>query len=246
MERIRLFCFGYAGGSSMFYKSWKNQLLDNIEIYPVELPGHGTRMSEDPCQSINDMVDDIFLKIKPYLYKPFALFGHSMGTIIITELLFKLQRQGYREPIHVFFSGRFPPHINEGKFISELPDKEFRQEIYQLGGTPKDLVENEELFNIFMPILRADYKSIEDYRYLHKDAKWNINISVLYGKFDKEVEKYQYNEWENYTTGTCCYYEFLGNHFFIHSHFIKIIKKINMIILHQYGINDFRGNMRYS
>jgi medium-chain acyl-[acyl-carrier-protein] hydrolase len=41
---LRLFCFPYAGGSSLIFRTWVNSLPKSVEICPVELPGRGTQM----------------------------------------------------------------------------------------------------------------------------------------------------------------------------------------------------------
>ena len=41
---LRLFCFPYAGGSSLIFHTWASSLPKNIEICPVELPGRGMQM----------------------------------------------------------------------------------------------------------------------------------------------------------------------------------------------------------
>ncbi len=38
---LRLFCFPYAGSSSLIFRTWASSLPKNIEICPVELPGTG-------------------------------------------------------------------------------------------------------------------------------------------------------------------------------------------------------------
>ena len=43
---LRLFCFPYAGGGSWIYKNWEKTLPNSVEIYSLELPGHGKRLGE--------------------------------------------------------------------------------------------------------------------------------------------------------------------------------------------------------
>ncbi|MFZ5985655.1 MAG: thioesterase II family protein [Bacillota bacterium] len=234
MEKIKLFCLSYAGGSAMVYNSWKKTLDDLIELHPVEIPGRGTRYSEPLCDTMEEIVDNVLRSvIKELNGSDYAFFGHSMGTIIIYELIHRIRCLGYKEPLHTFFSGRFPPHFNEKNPLHKLQDEEFKSEIFKLGGTPKEFIDNQELFDIFMPILRADYTAIETYKYTRR-AKWDFNISVLYGTQDIEVQQYDYSEWESYVNGECNFYEFAGDHFFIHSNEDQIVKIINCVLLESY------------
>lgn len=207
-----------------------------IRIYPIEIPGRGTRFAQPLWEDIEVIVDDIFEIIKRDINNSlYAFFGHSMGTILIYELTRRIKNAGYSEPLHIFLSGRFPPHINEKKLISDLPDDQFKKEIFELGGTPKELIESQELFDVFLPILRSDYKAIENYKMKHERIKWTSNISVLYGSHDKEIVEHEYNEWANYTEGTCEFYKYCGDHFFIHKNTDKILDLLNNTLVKEYN-----------
>ena len=45
---VRLFCFPYAGGAAFAYRGWEKHLPREVELYPVELPGRGSRLREAP------------------------------------------------------------------------------------------------------------------------------------------------------------------------------------------------------
>ena len=47
---LRLFCFAYAGGSSIIFRSWLEILPGNIEICPIELPGRGSKIKLTPLK----------------------------------------------------------------------------------------------------------------------------------------------------------------------------------------------------
>jgi medium-chain acyl-[acyl-carrier-protein] hydrolase len=79
---LRLFCFPYAGGSSLTFRTWASSLPKNIEICPVELPGRGTQMKSPPFTRMEALVTAIAPILLPYLDKPFAFFGHSMGGLL--------------------------------------------------------------------------------------------------------------------------------------------------------------------
>src|SRR5690348_1059575 len=84
--RLRLFCFPYAGGAAVIYRAWSRLLPEGIETCSIELPGRGTRMHEPPFTQLGLLIEAITPAILPYLGKPFAFFGHSMGAIISFEL----------------------------------------------------------------------------------------------------------------------------------------------------------------
>lgn len=232
MKKVRMFCFPYAGGSSVIYSKWKKHLDDNIELIPVELAGRGRRMSESFYDSMSQAVDDIYNIINPLIKQgDYAFFGHSMGTIIAFELCRKIMDKGERQPLHLFVSGRYPPDLKaESKFLSRLPDNEFFQEILSLGGTNGEIFQSKELRDIFVPILKADYRIIEGYSYISSDKKFDYGITAFTGNDDPEVSYSEIKEWEKHTTAQTLFYEFEGNHFFINGKIAEITEIINSTI----------------
>lgn len=127
-----------------------------------------------------------------------------------------------------FFSGRCPPALyNNDKKIYNLPDEKFINEVYELGGTPKEVFENMELRQLFLPILRSDYKLIEEYIYIDKDEKLSCDITVFNGKEDKMTSFEGMKGWGEYTSGRTEVIEFDGGHFFLHNQMEQIMNTIN-------------------
>ena len=211
----------------MVYSKWRRYMDSAIELQPVELAGRGARFNVPFCESIEESVEDVFKLIKGKLGdSKYALFGHSMGSLITYELIHKIMEFGFNEPEHVFFSGRFPPHHREAKIYYKLSDEEFKKEVLSHGGTSKEVFENKELADYFIRILRADYKMLDIYQYVQKHNKLNCDISVLHGKEDI-LTKNKVDEWDRYTNGLCSLYEFEGGHFFINDLMESVIKLIN-------------------
>ena len=100
-------------------------------------------------------------------------------------------------------------------------------EVYELGGTPKEVFENKELRHLFMPILRSDYKLIEEYEYIEKEEKLSCDITVFNGKDDKMTSLEGLQKWADYTSGKTEIIEFDGGHFFLHNQMEQIMKIIN-------------------
>ncbi|HEY9061408.1 MAG TPA: thioesterase domain-containing protein [Pseudobacteroides sp.] len=231
MEIIKLFCLPYAGGSATVYSRWKNYIDQNIEVIPIELAGRGKKFSKPLNNSIEDEVNNIFEEITHHIKNyPYAFFGHSMGTLIIHQLIGKIISHNLRMPVHSFMSGRFPPHIKGKEVYHTLPDNEFKKAILCLGGTPKAVADNEELFNLFLPILKSDYKMVEQYEFKQEPRKWCFDISVFYGSNDNLAQYHDVEEWSFYTEKSCDFYKFEGNHFFIHEHEKKIVSTISQIL----------------
>lgn len=230
MKKIKLFCLPYAGGSSVIFNNWKSQLSSFIDVIPIELAGRGKRFTEPLYSYFDDAVNDIFNIIKDNLEDPYAFFGHSMGCMLAYELCHKISEERLPSPLHVFFSGRQAPNIISDKEISyKLPRDEFKQKIIELGGTPDELFENEELFDLFLPILKADFKIVEEYEYIKK-RKLDCNITILYGK-EEHSNIIDITDWKKHTERNCSTFSFEGGHFFINDKIDEVLKVINNILI---------------
>lgn len=215
----------------MYYK-YKEYANSTIEVVPIELKGRGTRISEPFSERMEDVVDDIINFIRSdIIYCEYLIFGHSMGSIILFELVKKLQIYNYPLPLHVFFSGCLPPkYINNLPKIYNAPLGVFKSEILKLGGTPKEVFDNKTLSNIFVPIMRADYKLIETYVYEEILEKLHCNASIFYGSNDDMTTEVFLFEWGKYIDGKIDYYCFEGNHFYVNESAFHVMQTINQII----------------
>lgn len=224
-----LFCFSYAGGSAAVYNKFNQYLDKNIKMIPIEYAGRGKRINEEFYSNISCAIDDIYKEVIQYIYEyEFAFFGHSMGTVIAYEVSKRVKEKCGREPVHIFVSGRYPPHINKiENHLHILPDDKFKDEILKVGGTQNEVFENKELAQLFIPILRADYRLIELYKCNDDITKFNAGITVFSGKDDKIVGKNEMFEWQKYSDYLIDVHEFDGGHFFINNYTKEIVEIIN-------------------
>lgn len=214
---MRLFCFPYAGGSSLLFGKWKNILPKQIEVCPVELPGRFSQMQIPPFTCMEPLVSAIATSILPSLDKPFAFFGHSMGGLVSFELARLLRAKYNIQPAYLFISGRHAPQIpSPASPIHDLPEPEFIAQLRRLNGTPQAVLENAELMQILIPILRADFAVLENYTYIDEPPS-DCAITLFGGLEDKEVSYNQLEAWRDMTTSSFHLQMFRGDHFFLHS-----------------------------
>lgn len=227
-----LFCIPYAGGSQTAYYKWRNGLDPSIQLEAIELKGRGKRINEIFYRNFEEAVNDIFDIIEDKIIKDdYAIYGHSMGSLLAYELYYKINSKKLRKPKHIFFSGQNAPNnVNKGKLIHNLPNDEFMKEIMELGGTPKELLESKELLELFIPIMRNDFSILEKYIYMKKQEKIDCDISILSGKEDS-IHSDDICVWKEHASKNVNIYEFEGDHFFIHNNLDKIIHIINTTIL---------------
>ncbi len=223
-----LFCLPYAGGSESIYYSWKRYLNSSINLELIELKGRGKRFNESFYENLEEAVEDIFDNMKNKIINDeYAIYGHSMGGILAYELYYKAYNENVTTPKHIFFSGYKPPSIPRDKeYIHLLPDEEFIKEVIELGGTPQEVMENEELLQLCIPILRNDFKIIEKYIYNEKKEKVQCDITILNGKEDT-ITLEEILTWKKHSNKGFKVYNFSGGHFFINDNVENIVNIIN-------------------
>ena len=200
---INLFCVPYAGASATVYLPWKKFLEPyDIHVIPLELCGHGKRYNEGRYNTMAEAIKDVcdmIISQQGDSSVPYALYGHSMGCTIVYEVFHLLRNEGYTTPIHVFLSGRYPPHITKpGKKIHLLEGKELVQEIRSLGGTDESILSDPVLQNIFFPTIKEDYRILETYRYIPYSQKISCPVTVVNGTNDERVNYEEAIGWKYY------------------------------------------------
>lgn len=231
MVEIDLYCLPYAGGSArVIYSKWKEYLDVKINLIPLELAGHGSRIAEEHYESMEDAIEDLFSCMKERISnKPYALYGHSMGTILACELALLAKRENLPQPQVIFLSGRKPMHKTKNeRRIFNLSDEEFIREIVDIGGTPKKIFESEQLKNIFLSILRSDYKIVEQYKIREEIEVLNTDIVFFASDEDALINLEDVEEWSKCCDGSFEYFQYEGGHFFINENYEDICEKINL------------------
>jgi len=127
----------------------------------------------------------------------------------------ELQRLGSDGPIRLFVSGCRAPHrAPRSSPISGLPDAEFLEKLGRLGGTPHEILGQDELMALLLPGLRADFRLAETYL-TSTTASVACPISAFGGKEDPEATPADMAGWGLHTTGSFQFRLFPGAHFFI-------------------------------
>lgn len=227
MNKIKLFCIPYAGGSATVYRRLFNLLNENIEIKLLELSGRGIRFSEPLISDMNETVNDLFEKNKTeFMEGPYAIFGYSMGSWIAYELMHKIKKEKLAEPVHAFFGAQQAPSIERTDNYHTLPQRAFLKAVADLKGMPEEILENKELLDIFLPILYSDYQLVEKYPYIEGKEKLNCSFTILEGTQDT-FDRNGIECWSKETNGECVIRYFEGGHFFIYVYAKEISEIIN-------------------
>jgi len=225
--KLRLICFPYAGGGAGIYRTWADHFPSYIEVFAVQLPGRETRTREKPFNRMAPLMEAITPVIHTLVDRPFALFGHSMGAMIVWELACELKRRFDREPIHLFVAGRRAPHVPDtSPPIHELPEPEFMEELIRYNGLPKELAEHTELMEFKKPLLRADFELCETYR-PQSDFRLNCPITAFGGLEDPDEKRELLEKWRDVTTRFCKVHMLPGDHFFLQTSEQRLIQLLS-------------------
>jgi medium-chain acyl-[acyl-carrier-protein] hydrolase len=211
---IRLYCFCYAGGSASSYANWQADLDPSIEICAIELPGRGMRFGEAPLTSLALVTETIAALISRES-TPFAFFGHSLGALIAFEVARYMQQRGMTMPMHLFASGASAPQHRRPSELHLLDDDALIDKLREFEGTPPAVLENRELMELLLPMLRADFTMAETYSY-RPGPRLSMPLTVLMGREDESSENGGAEGWRKESSGPVHIEWFDGGHFFIH------------------------------
>ena len=223
---MKLFGVPFAGGSSYCYRNLEKVLDNKIDWETLELPGRGRRSDETLLTNIEGMASDILAQISCKTSENFALFGHSMGGLIVHRVAQDLQGNCVKSNglAHLFISGcrpHFKSRLHAAR--SDYTREELMDAVDKLGGLPKELREDKELMAFFEPVLRADFGAVDCYI---QDPSIRIAapISVFYGIDDVEVMPEDARKWSGLSDSKEEFFSFEGDHFFFLDHCDTISK----------------------
>lgn len=215
---IRLFLFPYAGGGPAVFNKWASEFPDKIEIWIAHYPGRGSRHQETPIKEIKILTERFFQAIGALLNKPFAFFGHSLGGLIAFELTRQLRQDNCPSPKMLFVSACGAPHLSDpNPPIQTQPDPEFIKALRELNDIPSELLDQPEIMEIFLPILRADFEAVENYHYDSTMSPLHMPVVALAGLYDPRVSRERVEAWALHTDAGFKPHYFSGDHFFINT-----------------------------
>ncbi|NIG56801.1 thioesterase II family protein [Chitinophaga sp. Cy-1792] len=214
MKKAQLFLLHFAGGNSYSFRFLERWLPD-FELVPLELPGRGKRIGEPLLREFTLAVRDIFRQVTArYNNGHFLLYGHSMGAYLALSVTSMLEKTG-RMPACLIVSGNAGPGMYDPQRRYLMEREPFITELKRLGGIPPEILENEELFNFFDPVLRADFEIAERN---NAAATGAVNTPLFAMMGSQEEKSAEIDNWRKFTRSRFGYRILEGNHFFIHDH----------------------------
>ncbi|MFE2336715.1 thioesterase II family protein [Streptomyces coelicoflavus] len=220
----RLLCFPHAGGSASYFLPFARDLAPHVEVLAVQYPGRQDRRSEPCVDDLRTLADLTTEQLRPWLDRPLALFGHSMGATLAYEVANRLERSGTR-PVALIASGRRAPSRHRAENIHLLDDQGLIADVRRLSGTDNQILDDEEVLRMVLPSIRSDYKAAETYRY-RPEPKLHCSVVAMTGDHDPQVSIEEAGAWSEHTAGTFELRVFPGGHFFINRHSSQVTAEI--------------------
>lgn len=229
--KLRLFCCHHSGVGASTYFPWINHIPNFVELKAIQLPGREARFGEPLLTNLDSVITGLMEEFTSFLDKPYLLFGHSVGALIVYELSKKLQMENAVLPKTLIVSGCRAPHLIPLQTMHTLPDQEFIKKLMEYNGTPDEVINNQDLLELFLPILRADFCIGETYCY-QKSQPLNCDIVAIGGAQDATVSIDRLKEWRLHTALEFSLQLFPGDHFFVKSALPEVLAFISHIATH--------------
>ncbi|WP_315501631.1 alpha/beta fold hydrolase [Actinomyces viscosus] len=208
-----MFCFHHAGGTASVYRHWVER-DPRVVVVPVELPGKATRMREPWIDDFSPLSRNLADNIHLLAHEaPVVLYGHSMGAALAYQCAAHLQESHHHVPLAVVVAARQAPgRVIEGEYRSCMGLAALREELVKVGGTPPEILADDDLMGVLLPGVRRDYALHESFR--HTSTVLRCPILALAGSEDSTVTPQMMEEWSQFTSSSFVLKTVPGGHFF--------------------------------
>lgn len=103
-----------------------------------------------------------------------------------------------------------------------MPDDEFINEMISYGGIEDEYLDNPEILEFLVYILKNDFRIIETINSNGEFSTVKTDISVLNGYNDRKISQERVEKWNDYTEGNCTIKFYNGGHFYINSNLNEV------------------------
>lgn len=217
--RARVVCVTRAGGSARDFDGWSDVLGDDVEVCAVQLPGRLDRFREPALDAVEPVAVAAAAAIADLpAALPLVLMGDCMGTLIAYEVAREQRRRGQPMPEALVVASYPPPdRLRTERPYHDAPAEELRGRLAEVGGVPSHVLMDDELFELMLPTLRADFALFERYRYT-PEPPLAADIHAIVGETDPYLGVPDVEAWACHTSGSFTVRAFPGGHFFLREH----------------------------
>lgn len=216
------------------FRDWRKCLVPEIEVAAFRLPGRGLRLEEPMAEDLNALAQDIAVAVGEEHFSSYGLMGHSFGAILAFEVARNLEASQHRTPDYLIVSAAEPPQFfwEDRELFHLLEHEPFLERVIEMGGVPEELLPYREFLDGMVPLIRADIKCLETYRY-HEGSPLSIPTLVLGGKEDNQVKAEALKEWNRVLAQDPTLKLFAGGHFYYQENLEQICAEVKAWVLEQ-------------
>ena len=212
---MRLFCLPHAGSGAAGFYRWKREIARGVSVCPVMLPGREMRLGEPLMLRVSAIAKALHAEVRGELTdRPYAIYGHSMSALLAFEWARLIEQEGLPAPQVLFVAGRDAPQTTVGhRLFHRMNDEEMVASLVEkYGGDAAVVLQDEDLRQVFLPILRADLEVVETYTFL--PGALHCELRAYAGISDKSVSDDGLMRWSEVTSGKFAGKRLDGDHFF--------------------------------
>jgi pyochelin biosynthetic protein PchC len=216
--KTRLVCFPFAGDAlpASAFRRWQRHLRHETALWVARYPGRAERMNDPHPEAVHDLVGELADAFSHESTVPTVFLGHSMGALVAFELARRL-RDTVHAPTSMIVSAFFAPQsLTRERNEYGQDDDELLRRLDALGGTPAEVLRNEELRELLLPTIRADFNACDRYIYQHA-APLDCRLTAMGGYRDPLVNERDIANWKDQTQNEFRMKMFPGGHFYLFS-----------------------------
>jgi medium-chain acyl-[acyl-carrier-protein] hydrolase len=211
---VRLICFAHAGATEAVFASWPDLLGGNLEVAAVRRPRfadfhHLTEvLAEALCA---------YVSRPPHL--PFALFGHSLGSLLAFGVARQLRQYPVAQPCCLLCASASAPQLPMTNWPSPPPQdwtiSELAAYMRAGGGTTEAVLGNATSLQRLLPRMQVDLAVRASFTYT-QEPPLAYPLAIFGGQQDADLSFAALAAWEEQTSTHCSVYRFPGGHFFLY------------------------------
>jgi surfactin synthase thioesterase subunit len=181
----------------------------------AQLPGRGARINEPPLTRVAPQVEALGRALAERDPLPYAVIGHSFGSVLGYELTRTMERMGLA-PRLLAVSARQPPCFpSEPPFAHLRSDAELLEHLVDIGGMAPGLMNRPDLVQLSLRAIRADLEAME--RYERPATGTSTPVLALGAVDDPVVLAERLHLWSLETSGGFSRLMFTGGHFYLYA-----------------------------
>lgn len=212
--RVRLLCFSHAGATGAAFASWADWLSGDIEVGAVRKPPLA-----DYREQTFALTDAVLAYVSQPPRVPFALFGHSLGSLLAFGVARLLRQRHAAQPCCLLCASASAPQLHVTSWPGPPPQDwtitELAAYLRYAGGTAEIVLGNATYLQRLLPRMQVDLAVRASYTYTEAPPL-AYPLAIFGGLHDAGILTADLAAWGEQTNAHFSLYRFPGGHFFLH------------------------------